>query len=236
VDGKTMEASCESVTKIHQKVALLVPEFGAPTGDSHGGSHDGSTDTTLERCDPADHPHEKSDLTCACPDPNINCRKFDDRRPWGYRSDRIATVGTTEKWEIRAFDGHPFHIHINPFVVCPNDSNKEPNFAHWRDTFWVQLEDGPRQILHEFSKFTGQYVLHCHKLNHEDEGMMELVEICEEGDEDCLCLGKDDAGACIPTSGCYEDDVQCKFAAVATEAFPAPPAPTPDLCGGPTLP
>ncbi|HVG90776.1 MAG TPA: multicopper oxidase domain-containing protein, partial [Alphaproteobacteria bacterium] len=28
-----------------------------------------------------------------------------------------------------------------------------------------------------FSDFTGQYVLHCHILAHEDRGMMELVEV-----------------------------------------------------------
>jgi FtsP/CotA-like multicopper oxidase with cupredoxin domain len=28
-----------------------------------------------------------------------------------------------------------------------------------------------------FSDYTGQYVLHCHILAHEDRGMMELVEV-----------------------------------------------------------
>jgi hypothetical protein len=28
-----------------------------------------------------------------------------------------------------------------------------------------------------FADFTGQYVLHCHILAHEDRGMMELVEV-----------------------------------------------------------
>ena len=120
---------------------------------------------------------DPNDPVCVCPEPNINCRKWDERRAWEYRSDRVMTVGTSEKWEIRAFDGHPFHIHINPFVVCPTSSNKEPNFAHWRDTRWVQFEDGPTEFLMEFRKFTGQFVLHCHKLNHEDDGMMATFEV-----------------------------------------------------------
>ncbi len=87
--------------------------------------------------------------------PNISCRRFDERRARGYRSDRVMTAGTSERWEIRAFDGHPFHIHINPFLVCPNKSNKEPNFAHWRDTMWVQTEDGPRDVIMNPRRFTG---------------------------------------------------------------------------------
>lgn len=62
--------------------------------------------------------------------------------------------------------------------------------------------------------FSGQFVYHCHKLSHEDEGMMELVEACEPGDTDCLCLdGETDDGECVTSNaGCYEDDTQCRYA------------------------
>ena len=73
--------------------------------------------------------------------------------------------------------------------------------------------------------------MHCHKLNHEDEGMMELIEICAPDDTECQCLGTDENGACIPQSGCLEDDAQCQFAKTATDAYPLPPAPNPALCG-----
>lgn len=226
VDGQMVQASCESIQKIHQKVVMLVPTPGEPPTMLPGSG-------TLMSCDPKDYVYEidPNAPVCKCPAPNISCRHFEDRRAWGYRSDRVMEAGATEKWEIRAFDGHPFHIHINPFVVCPNDSNKEPNFAHWRDTFWVQIEDKPRQVLMEFRKFTGQYVMHCHKLNHEDDGMMELLEICPEGDMACLCQGTDANGNCISQAGCKAEDKQCQFAKEAADAFPAPPAPNPALCG-----
>jgi len=32
-----------------------------------------------------------------------------------------------------------------------------------------------------FADFTGQYVLHCHILAHEDRGMMQLVEVAPKG-------------------------------------------------------
>ena len=235
--GVEQEVSCDSTAArpYDQRVVLLVPE----------NIDEGSTvdeDAFVMACDPAEHGSSHTgpevdpnplpiDATiCGCPSPNINCRNFDTRRSWEYRADRVMTVNTAEKWEITAFDGHPFHIHINPFLVCPNDSNKEPNFAHWRDTFWVQIEDRPRDVLTHFKTFPGAFVLHCHKLNHEDEGMMEVVEICNEGDTDCLCAGTDSAGACIPMGGCLEDDKQCQFAALATESYPLPPVIPPGLC------
>lgn len=62
--------------------------------------------------------------------------------------------------------------------------------------------------------------------------MMELVELCDPDDADCLCMGTDMNGECIPQSGCLPDDRQCQFAAAATAAYPAPPEPDPLLCGG----
>ncbi len=225
VDGAMTQVSCESVTRIHQRVGLLMPPV--PTSST-------STMSSGGACDPAQgHGPPPSTSVCECPAPNINCRNFDQRRARGYRSDRVGVVGHSEKWEIVALDGHPFHIHINPFVVCPNDSNKEPNFAHWRDTFWVQVDDRPRQVLMNFSRFTGSFVTHCHKLNHEDEGMMERVELCAEGDRECQCQRTDAMGQCVSQAGCQADDRQCEFAAMVTASYPRPLPPMPALCGGP---
>jgi len=223
VNDETREVSCARELPA-QKVALLVSaEEEFPEDPTVGAC-------TAEEAEETEH--ERGDDRCYCPGPNINCRRFDFRRARGYRSDRVATVGSSEKWQVSATDGHPFHIHINPFVVCPNGSNKEPNFPHWRDTIFAQADDrAPFDLLMRFDAFTGRFVLHCHKLNHEDEGMMELVEICAAGDEDCLCLGKDSSGRCISQAGCASDDVQCQWAARATEAFPAAPPFDPILCG-----
>lgn len=224
VDGQMQQVSCDSVKTVHQKTVLLVP---TPGEEPMPGTHE-----SFGSCNPADYSHvpDPKDPVCICPAPNISCRSFEDRRARNYRSDRVMEVGTTEKWEVRAFDGHPFHIHTNPFLVCPNNSNKEPNFAHWRDTYWTQIEDGPRELLTTYSKFTGKFVLHCHKLNHEDMGMMELIEICSAGDTACLCQGTDGQGNCISQAGCQADDLQCQFAKAATDAYPMPPLPPPAFC------
>jgi hypothetical protein len=220
------QVSCEAVTRVHQRVGLLMPPVALPSAmvQSTGGV-----------CDPAAGHHRPGPPApvCQCPSPNISCRNFDARRARGYRSDRVGVVGRSEKWELVALDGHPFHIHINPFVVCPNDSNKEPPFAHWRDTYWVQIEDRRREILMNFRRFTGTFVEHCHKLNHEDEGMMELVELCAEGDTACQCQRVDAMGQCVSQAGCQADDRQCEFAAMVTASYPRPLPPMPALCGRP---
>ncbi|GMV43818.1 MAG: hypothetical protein AMXMBFR64_55340 [Myxococcales bacterium] len=164
---------------------------------------------------------------CACPDHNINCKNFEQTDRERYPFDRVFPLGAVEHWRLLAgFDGHPFHIHINPFLVCPlppagaEDPNTksrlfEPPFAHWRDTYLVNL-DRKVDLLTEYRAFTGAYVFHCHKLNHEDHGMMELVKVCDPAKESCetLCSG----GPCR-WDGCAEGDTDCERALTGTECF-----------------
>jgi FtsP/CotA-like multicopper oxidase with cupredoxin domain len=221
VDGAATQVSCESVTRVHQRVGLLMPPVSLPstTRQSRGGA-----------CTPGPHAATPGPV-CQCPSPNINCRRYEERRARNYRSDRVAVTGDSERWEVVALDGHPFHVHINPFLVCPNDSNKEPNFAHWRDTLWVQADDRARHLLMNFRAFTGRFVTHCHKLNHEDEGMMERFELCARDDRACQCQRTDAMGQCVSQAGCQEADRQCAFAAEVTASYPRPPLPNPARCG-----
>lgn len=36
-----------------------------------------------------------------------------------------------------------------------------------------------KQLYTKYEDFTGKFVLHCHLLDHEDFGMMEVVEVVE---------------------------------------------------------
>ena len=162
---------------------------------------------------------------CACPDHNVNCRNFELTDRTRYPYDRVLPLGAVEHWRLVAgFDGHPFHIHINPFLACPlppagaDDRNTksrlfEPPFAHWRDTYLVNL-DRAVDLLSEYKTHTGDFVFHCHKLNHEDHGMMELIRICDPATEACdtLC----DGGPC-GWRDCAEGDAGCERARAATE-------------------
>lgn len=103
---------------------------------------------------------------------NINCREFDPERP------RILDLGQTENWYLTSERGnHPFHIHVNHFTVCSTgDDGELAGQPHWKDTLFVP-NGSNIHVRSEYKDFTGRFVLHCHILNHEDQNMMELVEI-----------------------------------------------------------
>lgn len=88
-------------------------------------------------------------------------------------------LGDVEEWEISNFtrSPHPFHIHVNAFQML--DAQGQP--AEWRDTILVPpVKDGVPGVVRfrtRYERFDGKFVLHCHILPHEDEGMMQLVEI-----------------------------------------------------------
>lgn len=76
---------------------------------------------------------------------------------------------------------HPFHIHINDsYVVRVNGEDVTP---FWADTLPVPtgstkpLRFGSLTFRMRFADFRGKFVWHCHALDHEDLGMMQLVEI-----------------------------------------------------------
>ncbi len=107
---------------------------------------------------------------------NVNCRTFDPSTP------RVLGVDTLEEWSMNSEGGgaHPFHIHINPFFVCSGTIEGEALTPHWRDTVWVEESgsDTPSIVArYPTETYTGSFVTHCHKLHHEDQGMMELIRI-----------------------------------------------------------
>ena len=100
---------------------------------------------------------------------------------------RQLELGKTELWNLRSINqvgfpggvSHPFHIHVNPFEVTSikDRSGKETlTEPVWRDTI-VLREGWQVQMRTQYTDFLGMFVHHCHILDHEDEGMMELVEI-----------------------------------------------------------
>ncbi len=106
-----------------------------------------------------------------CPDLNISCATM-----MTQPGPRQLSFGALDEWSLVAGQSeHPFHIHINPFVVCTSHPD-EPPAPHWRDT-WLVRGAGPTTIRQEYIDFTGGFMLHCHRSEHGDSGMMEMVEI-----------------------------------------------------------
>lgn len=92
---------------------------------------------------------------------------------------QVMTLGATEEWKLVNESGevHPFHIHINPFQVV-SINGKSVDRKSLDDTFPVPAR-GEVTIRTKYKDFNGKYVLHCHILFHEDNGMMQLVEVVD---------------------------------------------------------
>jgi suppressor of ftsI len=104
----------------------------------------------------------------------IDGREFDEDRV-----DQTVKLGATEEWRLlnTSEDWHPFHIHVNDFQVI--EVNGEPVEAHsWEDTTPIPAF-GEIVIRTRFLDYTGRFVYHCHILDHEDLGMMGVVEVVE---------------------------------------------------------
>ncbi|HKJ56497.1 MAG TPA: multicopper oxidase domain-containing protein [Nitriliruptoraceae bacterium] len=83
----------------------------------------------------------------------------------------------------RAVD-HPFHIHQNPFWVIRIDVPSADGELHnildeprWMDVVPLPRHRGRVVFRSRFPDFVGTYVNHCHILLHEDNGMMQAVEV-----------------------------------------------------------
>ena len=125
-----------------------------------------------------------------------------DGKPYDpSRIDRMLTLGNVEEWTLKSDVGsHPFHIHINPFQVVKilDPSGKDvsepgatdgtdPQYPGlkgvWKDTLWVKKSTAPYTIVvrTRYQRYIGDFVLHCHILDHEDSGMMQNVRIALPG-------------------------------------------------------
>lgn len=96
-----------------------------------------------------------------------------------YKTPVQIRLSTAEEWTVQAVsENHPFHIHVNPFqVVMRTDAagkNRKP-MSVWRDTLFIQRGE-TYTIRSRFKDFLGKTVIHCHFLDHEDQGMMMPIE------------------------------------------------------------
>ncbi|MEO1593229.1 MAG: multicopper oxidase family protein [Cyanobacteria bacterium J06632_22] len=86
-------------------------------------------------------------------------------------------LGQTEDWRIinKASIDHPFHLHTNAFQVM--ERNGQPvTLKAWKDVVGIQGYESVTLRV-RFEDFTGRTVYHCHILDHEDQGMMGVLEI-----------------------------------------------------------
>ena len=100
------------------------------------------------------------------------------------RIDQTVKLGDTEEWTILNTDQqyHSFHIHQTAFLVT--EINGVPqNEDSLRDTFSVppatDIGSSSLKVIIPFTNpvIVGKFVYHCHAVDHEDKGMMGVVEV-----------------------------------------------------------
>lgn len=102
---------------------------------------------------------------------SIDGRAFDPSRV-----DIHAVRGSIEEWTIqnRSTMDHPFHLHVWPFQVIDQSRGSAP--SGWKDVVNVPA-GGWVRIRMRFSDYAGRSVYHCHIVDHEDLGMMGVIEV-----------------------------------------------------------
>jgi FtsP/CotA-like multicopper oxidase with cupredoxin domain len=97
------------------------------------------------------------------------------------RIDFQVPLGQTERWRFSTNGNapHPVHVHGGSFQVVARTGGRGTLFpweTGWKDT--VLLEDGETvDVLVRFDRYRGIYLMHCHKLEHEDMGMMTNFQV-----------------------------------------------------------
>jgi FtsP/CotA-like multicopper oxidase with cupredoxin domain len=104
-------------------------------------------------------------------------------------------LNSVEEWKITNFnnDAHPMHIHVNDFQVMEID---DPNRGKTGIEPWgldnvnvpapifndmhVVSTPATLTLRQEFLEYAGTYVIHCHRLNHEDNGLMATISVIPE--------------------------------------------------------
>jgi FtsP/CotA-like multicopper oxidase with cupredoxin domain len=106
---------------------------------------------------------------------------FDGRPFDGNRVDQTPRLGTIEEWTIANTTpmDHPFHLHVWPMQVVAPESDAAPDGRpDWRDVVMVPA-NGEVRVRIAFDDFPGRTVYHCHILDHEDRGMMAIVQAAQ---------------------------------------------------------
>jgi FtsP/CotA-like multicopper oxidase with cupredoxin domain len=102
-------------------------------------------------------------------------------------------LGSVEEWKFinNNNDEHPIHIHVNDFQVMhyfDPTTGLETGAEMWGvDNANVPapamgaeeavIQPGALTLRMKFDDFTGIFVMHCHRLNHEDNGLMALINV-----------------------------------------------------------
>ena len=124
--------------------------------------------------------------TSGRPDPYERVMLLLNDHMWHDPATEIVKKDTVEVWEItnNGFVTHPIHIHLVQFQVLSRKNAKGEDVpvnsyeVGWKDTVQVPAGTTTTVAMH-FNGFSGEYVWHCHILEHEDHDMMRPLRVIE---------------------------------------------------------
>jgi bilirubin oxidase len=127
---------------------------------------------TLRRIPPLDTAQASARRVVSFSQGMINNQHFDFKRV-----DFTTKLGATEIWKVENLVGmdHPFHLHGFQFQVIERNGKPEP-YRSWKDAVNVRKQETVRLVV-RFDDFPGKWMFHCHILDHEDAGMMGILEV-----------------------------------------------------------
>ncbi|TFC41791.1 multicopper oxidase family protein [Cryobacterium sp. TMT2-10] len=101
----------------------------------------------------------------------INGNPFDPSRV-----DVKVRGGSVEEWTLTNTSpmDHPFHLHVWPMQLI-EQAGRPVKGVIWQDVVNVPA-NGSARVRISFDDFAGTTVYHCHILDHEDQGMMGIIE------------------------------------------------------------
>ncbi|MEO6791172.1 MAG: multicopper oxidase family protein [Ornithinibacter sp.] len=102
---------------------------------------------------------------------------FDGRSFDARRVDQQLALGTIEEWTIgnATMMDHPFHLHVWPMQIVSGPGRDQGSPPDWRDVVIIPAH-GRVTVRVPVRDFGGRTVYHCHIPDHEDLGMMGVVE------------------------------------------------------------
>ncbi|GAA5228715.1 multicopper oxidase family protein [Paeniglutamicibacter antarcticus] len=102
----------------------------------------------------------------------INGKEFD-----AERTDTVVSRGTVQEWTLRNSSpmDHPMHLHVWPMQVIESGT-QDLSTPRWQDVVNIPAHSEVK-VLISFEPLIGRTVYHCHILDHEDQGMMGILDV-----------------------------------------------------------
>ena len=104
---------------------------------------------------------------------------IDGKRFNPNRVDHKVRLGRTERWKLVNTSGftHYIHLHEELWRTLQRDGHKPPPWERGYEDTW-RLDPGESVVVAtRFTDYTGKFMIHCHMLDHEDDGMMATFEV-----------------------------------------------------------